>query len=82
MKCKRFGIKTENFKGDWTRKRPVWIMLLMNSLTKREIRNRGVPVLDLYLAQQAQLMAKAIGAIERVSEQCDPLNSLNLTQVS
>lgn len=57
------------------------MMLLMNSLTKREIRSRGVPVLDLYLAQQAQLMAKATGAIERVSEQCDPLNSLNLTQV-
>ncbi|ELW67062.1 UPF0632 protein A [Tupaia chinensis] len=68
--------------GNWERKRPVWVMLMVNSLTETDVRSRGVPVLDLYLAQQAEKMRKSTGAVERVEEQCHPLNGLNFSQNS
>ncbi|XP_025782542.1 metalloprotease TIKI2 [Puma concolor] len=67
--------------GNWERKRPVWVMLMVNSLTETDVRSRGVPVLDLYLAQQAEKMRKSTGAVERVEEQCHPLNGLNFSQL-
>ncbi|XP_051712449.1 metalloprotease TIKI2 isoform X3 [Oryctolagus cuniculus] len=67
--------------GNWERKRPVWVMLMVNSLTETDVRSRGVPVLDLYLAQQAEKMKKSTGAVERVEEQCHPLNGLNFSQL-
>ena len=67
--------------GDWRRKRAVWVMLMLNTLTEAEVTSRNVPVLDLYLAQEARRLGKQTGAIERVEEQCMPLNRLNLTQV-
>ncbi|CAL4125924.1 unnamed protein product, partial [Meganyctiphanes norvegica] len=66
---------------NWERKRPVWVMLMVNSLTESDIRSRGVPVLDLYLAQEAERLHKHTGAVERVEEQCVPLNELNFSQV-
>lgn len=68
--------------GNWERKRPVWVMLMVNSLTEADIKTRGVPVLDLYLAQEAERMKKKTGAVEKVEEQCHPLNGLNFSQVS
>lgn len=68
--------------GNWERKRPVWVMLMVNSLTEADIKTRGVPVLDLYLAQEAERMRKRTGAVEKVEEQCHPLNRLNFSQVS
>lgn len=68
--------------GNWERKRPVWVMLMVNSLTEADIKTRGVPVLDLYLAQEAERMRKKTGAVEKVEEQCHPLNRLNFSQVS
>ncbi|CAI9742931.1 Hypothetical predicted protein [Octopus vulgaris] len=67
--------------GNWERKRPVWIMLMVNSLTESDIKARGVPVLDLYLAQEAERLNKINGAVEKVEEQCVPLNELNFSQV-
>ncbi|KAI5615707.1 metalloprotease TIKI1 precursor [Silurus asotus] len=67
--------------GNWERKRPVWVMLMVNSLTEADIKTRGVPVLDLYLAQEAERMKKKTGAVEKVEEQCHPLNGLNFSQV-
>ncbi|KAM8983870.1 metalloprotease TIKI1 isoform 4-T4 [Ara ararauna] len=67
--------------GNWERKRPVWVMLMVNSLTEVDIKSRGVPVLDLYLAQEAERLRKQTGAVERVEEQCHPLNGLNFSQV-
>ncbi|GFN96816.1 metalloprotease tiki1 [Plakobranchus ocellatus] len=66
--------------GNWQRKRPVWVMLMVNSLTEADVKSRGVPVLDLYLAQQAEREGKVTGAVERVEEQCLPLNDLDLSQ--
>ncbi|KAM8745135.1 metalloprotease TIKI2 [Acanthopagrus schlegelii] len=67
--------------GNWERKRPVWVMLMVNSLTEWDVRSRGTPVLDLFLAQEAERMGKITGAVERVEEQCHPLNGLNFSQV-
>ncbi|XP_063278961.1 metalloprotease TIKI1 isoform X4 [Prinia subflava] len=67
--------------GNWERKRPVWVMLMVNSLTEVDIKSRGVPVLDLFLAQEAERLRKQTGAVEKVEEQCHPLNGLNFSQV-
>ncbi|KAL7828961.1 hypothetical protein SRHO_G00325950 [Serrasalmus rhombeus] len=66
--------------GNWERKRPVWVMLMVNSLTESDIRTRGTPVLDLFLAQEAERLGKQTGAVENVEEQCHPLNGLNFSQ--
>uniref|UniRef100_A0A8C6T2T8 Metalloprotease TIKI n=1 Tax=Neogobius melanostomus TaxID=47308 RepID=A0A8C6T2T8_9GOBI len=55
--------------GNWERKRPVWVMLMVNSLTEWDVRSRGRPI------------GKRTGAVERVEEQCHPLNGLNFSQV-
>lgn len=68
--------------GDWERKRPVWVMLMVNSLTEWDVRWRGAPVLDLFLAREAERMGKKTGAVEDVEEQCHPLNGLSFSQVS
>lgn len=67
--------------GNWERKRPIWVMLLVNSLTESDIKSREIPVLDLYLAQEAERLGKVTGAVEEVREQCLPLNDLNYSQV-
>ncbi|KAI7798150.1 metalloprotease TIKI2 precursor [Triplophysa rosa] len=67
--------------GNWERKRPVWVMLMVNSLTEADVRSRGTPVLDLFLAQEAERLRKQTGAVERVEEQCHPLNGLNFSQL-
>lgn len=67
--------------GNWRLKRPIWVMLMVNTLTEGDIRSRGSPVLDLFLAQQAERLSKLTGAVERVEEQCEPLNNLNMSQV-
>ncbi|XP_058523677.1 metalloprotease TIKI1 isoform X5 [Ochotona princeps] len=67
--------------GNWERKRPVWVMLMVNSLTEVDIKSRGAPVLDLFLAQEAERLRKPTGAVEKVEEQCHPFNRLNFSQV-
>ncbi|XP_054710088.1 metalloprotease TIKI1-like [Uloborus diversus] len=66
--------------GNWEKKRPVWVMLMVNSLTESDVRSRGIPVLDLYLAREAARLGKRAGAVERVEEQCHPLNGLDGSQ--
>ena len=66
---------------NWESKRPVWVMLMVDSLTEGDIRSRGVPVLDLFLAKEARRKMKKMGAVEEVDEQCVPLNRLNFSQV-
>lgn len=67
--------------ANWERKKPIWVTLLVISLTKSDVASRGLPVLDLYLALEAEKLGKNVAAIETVAEQCGPLNSLNNTQV-
>ncbi|CAH8677532.1 unnamed protein product [Schistosoma rodhaini] len=72
----------ETLTKDWKEKRPIWLLLLLNSLTRSEIFDRGVPVLDLFLAQEAQRLGKQHGAVEQVNDQCEPLNRINVHQVT
>ena len=67
--------------GDWQKKRPVWVMLMINSLTEDDVRDRGQAVLDLHMAREARRMGKTVGAVEEVAEQCLPLNRLRHSQV-
>ena len=67
--------------ANWERKQPIWIVLMLSSLTKSDIASKGYPVLDLHLSQLAERQHKIVGAIERVEEQCMPLNQLNVSQV-
>jgi len=71
----------EAITGNWEKKRPVYVMLMINSLTESDIQSRGKPVLDLYLAQEAERLGKQRGAVEYVGEHCEPLNQMNLSQV-
>jgi len=57
-------------------------MFLLNSLTTEGVKNRAVPVLDLFLAQEAAASSKTVGAIENATEQCNPLNMLNESHVN
>jgi len=68
--------------ANWERKRPIWVTLIINSLTKSDFASRGYPVLDLYLSQLALKNRKRVSAIETVDEQCQPLNQLNKTLVA
>ena len=67
--------------SNWERKRPFWILLMINSLTEQDIKMRDVQVLDKFLALEAQRLNKDTGAVERVEEQCHPLNQLNSSLV-
>jgi len=71
----------DSLTGNWVRKRPVWAMMMLYSLTPSDIASRGFPVLDLYLAQLAVKHKKGKGAVETVEEQCGPINGLSLGQV-
>lgn len=68
--------------GNWERKRPVYVMLMINALTESDIQSRGTPVLDLFLAQEAYKLNKRIAAVEEVHEHCVPLNGMDASQVS
>lgn len=66
--------------SNWEKKKPLWVMVMINSLTESEIKLRGSPFLDIYLAQEARRLNKQIGSIEMVREQCIALDSLNASQ--
>ncbi|QQP42044.1 Metalloprotease TIKI1like, partial [Caligus rogercresseyi] len=51
--------------SNWERKQPIWITLMINSLSEKDIASRGFPVLDLYLSKLAGKQNKKIMAIER-----------------
>lgn len=64
--------------SNWERKRPIWILLMINSLTESDVRSRGIPTLDVYLAQEAQRMNKKTGSVEKASDNCSSLNNMNV----
>jgi uncharacterized protein YbaP (TraB family) len=62
----------------WQRRRPIWIVILLQTLTRRSISSWGEPTLDLFLAIESHRIGKRVGAIERVEEQCQVLNSIHI----
>ena len=67
---------------NWRRKRPIWILALISSLTEENIRQRKIPVLDLFIDKAAEGLGKTVEALETVNDQCQPLNRLDDEQVS
>lgn len=64
--------------SNWERKRPIWIVLMINSLTESDVKSRGIPTLDVYLAQEANRMNKKTGSVERARDNCMSLNALSI----
>ena len=55
---------------------------MLTSLNEYNVKNRNVPLLDHFMDNAANGMGKEVIAVEAVQEQCDPLNSLNNSDVS
>ena len=70
------------FIHDWERRRPIWLLFLLDSLTKDTVQNRQIPLLDNFLSNAAKGMNKEVNAIENVKDQCRPFNNLDQTHVS
>ena len=69
--------------GNWAYRRPIWLVLLLNTLTKTSLKQNGVVILDRYMADRASNMGnKAVLGIESPEENCATLNNLNATYVS
>lgn len=51
----------------WERKRPIWVMIMLNSLTENDIKSRGITVLDSFFYQKAKKLKKNIGSVENVT---------------
>lgn len=68
--------------SNWQRKRPIWILIMLSSLTEENIRLRNVPLLDQFLDNAAGEMGKTVQALETVDDQCMPLNRLEDHEVS
>ncbi len=67
--------------ANWERKRPIWVMMMLNTLTRSDVASRGVAVLDLHLSNLARRAGKRLSAIEEAQEQCGPINNLGKEQV-
>ena len=73
---------TKNLLANWDMKRPIWVTIFLETLTKSYIQSVENPSLDAFLAQVAIKSGKNVGAIETAQEQCEMLNHLNNTLVS
>ena len=50
----------------WERKGPIWISIMLNSLTESHIKTQGIQVLDNFLAKEARESGKEISSVEKV----------------
>ena len=69
--------------GDWERKRPIWLLILLNKLTEEHIeRENGQLLLDFFMKNAAKAMGKDVDWLESAEEQMRPFNLLSLEEVS
>ena len=66
---------------NWKKKRPIWVLALISSLTEENINERKTPVLDFFLDNAARGLGKELEALETVNDHCQPLNRLKEHQV-
>ncbi|XP_028401249.1 metalloprotease TIKI homolog isoform X2 [Dendronephthya gigantea] len=68
---------------NWHRQRPIWIMMLLNKLTKYSVQSlaQRLPDLDTYLRDEALANRKQLGSIETVEEHCGIVNRFNSNKV-
>ena len=67
--------------GDYENLRPVWLLMLLSSLSRENVQERNIPLLDVFLDRAADGVGKSVEAIEVYKEQCRPFNKLNETKV-
>lgn len=67
--------------GDYENLRPVWLLMLLSSLSRENVQERKIPLLDVFLDRAADGVGKSVEAIEVYKEQCRPFNKLNETKV-
>ena len=67
---------------DWRRKKPIWVLTLLSSLTEENIRHRKTPVLDRFFDNIAGRLGKNLTALETPNDHCQPLNRLSDNQAS
>jgi uncharacterized protein YbaP (TraB family) len=69
--------------GDWERKRPIWLLILLNKLTEEHIeRENGQLLLDFFMKNAAKAMGKDVDWLESAEEQMRPFNLLSLEEVT
>ena len=68
--------------SNWKRHRPIWLLLLLSSLSRETVQDRMIPLLDVFLDNAAHGMGKDVKPLENFKEHCRPFNKLNDTQVS
>ena len=66
---------------NWQKRRPIWLLFLLDSLTENLIRYRSTPIFDKFLDNAADGLEKRTEAIENVVDHCRPLNSLDQNKV-
>ncbi len=67
--------------SDWKKKRPIWILMLISSLTEENIQNRNIPLLDVFMENVAKSLGKEVQAVETPRDQCRPLNKISNDKV-
>ena len=67
---------------NWRRKRPIWVLTLISSLTEENVKTWTKPVLDHFLDNAAGSLGKNLTALETPNEHCQPLNRLEDAQAS
>ena len=83
---KRNGIDGEDITSallaNWDIKRPIWVIILIETYTKTFIQSVENPALDVFLTQLAVQSGQNVGAVETAEDQCAMLNHLNNTLAS
>ena len=68
---------------DWQSKKPVWLLFMLFHLLNIDDKRRPTfPMLDMFLANEAQKYGKSIHSIESPAEQCNPLENISDKDVS
>ena len=67
---------------NWRRKRPVWILSLISTLTEENVESWDTPVLDHFMDNAARRLGKNLTALETVNDHCQPLKKLGDVEVS
>ena len=66
---------------NWHKRRPIWLLFLLDSLNENMIKYRSTPIFDTFLDNAANSLAKNTQGIENVADHCRPLNNLKQDEV-
>ena len=58
----------ESLTKNWKMKRPIWILIMLNQLTEKNLARGNLQTLDMHLAFKAKFeLSKETGSVEKVS---------------